>query len=262
MRVSMFSTPLPALVFAASLACAQSGEVRTGAAAFDSWKADAPGVGRHFKSSDLPPPETGHDAETSRGSNVKIVAPPKGALPKVPDGFAVQVFAGGFKQPRTLRVAPYLGQAIGISPRDVSANVLGEHGTSSVLHWSGVTVGGIRLAEALECARRRLEQVQPRVEDAVRAANLNIIEGLDASQYGIGAVVARLTEAVLRDEKMVAPVGSCQKDGLTYSLPSVIGANGVEAVLEPQLSATEKAALQQSIEALRKAGERASALRR
>jgi len=93
------------LVLAASLASAQSGEIRTGAAAFDSWKGDAPGVQRHIKPPDLPAP-VATDAETSKGVNVKVVEPPQGALPKVPNGFAVQEFARGFKQPRTLRVAP------------------------------------------------------------------------------------------------------------------------------------------------------------
>jgi glucose/arabinose dehydrogenase len=104
MRVAMYWTYL-SLVFAASLASAQTGEVRTGAAALDSWKADASGVRRHIKPSDLPAPAA-TDPETSKGVNVKVVERPEGALPNVPDGFAVQVFAGGFKQPRTLRVAP------------------------------------------------------------------------------------------------------------------------------------------------------------
>ena len=94
------------LVFLSSLAYAQTGEVRTGAAALDAWKADAPGVRRHIKPSDLPAPPTGTGPEKSVGKNVTVVNPPQGALPKVPDGFAVQVFASGFKQPRTLRVAP------------------------------------------------------------------------------------------------------------------------------------------------------------
>jgi len=105
--LSTFIVHVP-LVLAASLACAQSGqirEIRTGAAAFDSWKSDAPGVRRQIRPADLPAPEA-TEAETSKGVNVKVVEPPQGALPKVPDGFAVQEFAGGFKQPRTLRVAP------------------------------------------------------------------------------------------------------------------------------------------------------------
>jgi glucose/arabinose dehydrogenase len=94
------------LILAASLASAQTGEVRTGAAALDDWKGDAPGVRRHLKPADLPAPPAVTDPEKSVAGNVKVVAPPQGAAPKVPDGFAVQVFATGFKMPRTLRVAP------------------------------------------------------------------------------------------------------------------------------------------------------------
>jgi L-lactate dehydrogenase len=162
----------------------------------------------------------------------------------------------------SVRFRTQLGQELGVSPQDVSANVLGEHGTSAVLHWSAVTVGGVPLAEALNYAGKTLDQVRPRVEQAVREANLNIIDGLEASQYGIGAVIARLTEAVLRDERMVAPVGSWQKEKLTFSLPSIIGANGVEAVLQPQLDPSEHTALQESIRALRTAVEQARAAHR
>src|SRR5687767_7627951 len=108
MRAPTHSTlllPVP-LFLAVSLACAQTGEIRTGAEALAGWKADAPGVRRHIKPADLPAPATGLDAEQSRGIQVKVVQPAQGALPKVLDGFAVQVFANGFKQPRTLRVAP------------------------------------------------------------------------------------------------------------------------------------------------------------
>jgi glucose/arabinose dehydrogenase len=96
----------PLVLLAASLACAQRGGVRTGSAALDSWKGDAPGVRRHIKPPDLPAPPSSPDPEASVAKNVNVIAPPPGALPKVPDGFAVQVFASGLQQPRTLRVAP------------------------------------------------------------------------------------------------------------------------------------------------------------
>jgi glucose/arabinose dehydrogenase len=54
----------------------------------------------------MPPSATASDAEKSSAATVKVVARPQGALPKVPDGFAVKVFASGFKQPRAMRVAP------------------------------------------------------------------------------------------------------------------------------------------------------------
>ncbi len=92
---------------AAALAgCAQTGDVRRGDAALTTWRGDAPGVQRIIKMSDLPRAPTGTDPEASIGKPVNVVPPPAGALPRVPEGFAVQVFAYGLKQPRTVRVAP------------------------------------------------------------------------------------------------------------------------------------------------------------
>ena len=107
MSASRNSTIL-VLAFSVAAASALAAEVRTGAAALQGWKSDAPGVARRIQSADLPAPPTvaAADAEKSSGSMVKVVPRPDGALPKVPEGFSVAVFATGFKQPRTIRVAP------------------------------------------------------------------------------------------------------------------------------------------------------------
>lgn len=96
------------LILAASLASAGESEVRTGSAALQGWRSDAPGVARQITRSDLPAPPavTAADAEKGSGSVVNIVSAPAGRLPAVPEGFTVSVFARGFEQPRTIRVAP------------------------------------------------------------------------------------------------------------------------------------------------------------
>jgi glucose/arabinose dehydrogenase len=94
------------IILLASLASAQTAELRSGIAAFEGWKVDSPGVRRHIKPSDLPAPPTSTNPEKSIAKPAKVVKPQQGALPKVPDGFTVQVFATGFKMPRTLRLAP------------------------------------------------------------------------------------------------------------------------------------------------------------
>ncbi len=100
------SLPLLSLLVATSLALAQTGELRTGPDALTGWKSDAPGVRRLMKVTDLPASVTPSDPEASAGKPINIVARPKDALPKLPQGFQVEVFASGLKQPRTLRVAP------------------------------------------------------------------------------------------------------------------------------------------------------------
>ena len=107
-RVVALLGHVPMILLASLASAAQTGDLRTGAAALAGWKVDGPGVRRLIKPSDLPapPPAKSADAEKSVASNVKVVDPPQGAAPKVPDGFEVQVLASGFRQPRTLRVAP------------------------------------------------------------------------------------------------------------------------------------------------------------
>jgi glucose/arabinose dehydrogenase len=93
------------------------------------WKADAPGVRHVLRAADLPAPPAGTEPEASKGSVAKVIERPRGTLPKVPEGFAVQVFASGFRQPRTIRVAPN---------GDV---FLSESGTGRVLVFRGGAAG-------------------------------------------------------------------------------------------------------------------------
>ena len=157
----------------------------------------------------------------------------------------------------SLRFRFHLAQHFGVDPARVEAQVIGEHGTSQVFLWSSVRIGGEPLVALLAKRGEKLKDVSTKLEQDVRYANIAIIEGHDASQYGIGIVSARIAEIVLRDERSVAPVGSLQKDfGVTLSLPSVIGRDGVIKVLHPELSDKERESLNKSAESLRAALER------
>jgi L-lactate dehydrogenase len=158
----------------------------------------------------------------------------------------------------TLRFRFHLGKRLNVSTSNVDALVLGEHGVSSVFLWSSARVGGRKVLDLFgdsptpQMAREELER-------DVRYANITIIEGIGASQYGIGMVSARLTEMVLRDERSVIPVGYYNAAfGVTLSLPSVIGREGVHRVLEPEMSDAEQQALQGSAEAIKVALSRLS----
>ena len=75
--------------------------------------------------------------------------------------------------------------------------------------------------------------------------NITIIEGNDASQFGIGMVSARIAEMIVRDERAVIPIGSYHdKYGVTLSLPSVVGRDGVIRSFEPEMSGEERQALE------------------
>jgi L-lactate dehydrogenase len=157
----------------------------------------------------------------------------------------------------SLRFRVHLGKHFGVDPRHVEAQVIGDHGTSQVFLWSSARVAGVPLGTLLKERGEKLDDLRTDLEKDVRYANIIIIEGHEASQYGIGIVSARIAEMVLRNERTVIPIGSFQRGlGVTLSLPTVVGRVGVISVLQPDLSAEERCGLEKSAESLRKALER------
>jgi L-lactate dehydrogenase len=154
----------------------------------------------------------------------------------------------------SLRFRVHLAQALGVDPASVEAQVLGEHGTSEVFVWSSARIAGVPAADAFEQRGLAAEETRRRIEQDVRYANITIIEGNNASQYGIGMVSARIAEMVLRDEGAVIPIGHYSAAyGVTLSLPSIVGRHGATASFEPRLAAEERQALNRSAETLKKA---------
>ncbi len=167
-------------------------------------------------------------------------------------GFKRVVSSGTFLD--SLRFRFHLAQRLKMHPASVEALVLGEHGTSEVFVWSSARVGGVPVLQALRGLGQSGEELRASIEREVRYANITIIEGNQASQFGIGMVSARIAEAVLRDERIVIPIGSYQaKYGVTLSLPSVVGREGAVQILEPELAENERQALQRSAETLKTA---------
>ena len=152
------------------------------------------------------------------------------------------------------RFRVHLGRAFGVDPAHVEAQVIGDHGTAQVFLWSSARVGGIAVATLLKQRGKPLSELREKLERDVRYANITIIEGHEASQYGIGIVSARVAEMVLNDERAVIPIGSFQKNfGVTLSLPSVVGRTGIAEVLVPEMSDEERSALEKSAGILKSA---------
>ena len=181
-----------------------------------------------------------------------------------PDPLADLVRQRGFKRVLStgtyldsLRFRFHLARYLNLNPTSVEAQVLGEHGTSEVLLWSSARVAGVPALDALQRIDGSNTHLQQSIEQAVRFANIAIIEGNMASQYGIGMVSARIAEIVLRDERAVIPIGSYNaRYGVTLSMPSILGRDGVVQILEPQMSQEERQALERSAETLRNATSR------
>jgi L-lactate dehydrogenase len=158
----------------------------------------------------------------------------------------------------SLRFRLHLGRRLNVAPTAIEAQVLGEHGTSQIFHWSAARIGGAPISDALmQSGDQHAVDFRAMIENEVRYANITIIEGIGASQYGIGMVCARIAEIVLRDERAVIPIGFySSRFGVTLSLPGIVGRQGCLQVLDPPLSHDERIGLEKGIETLRKAQNR------
>ncbi len=152
----------------------------------------------------------------------------------------------------SLRFRVHLAERLGVSPKCVEANVIGEHGTNSVFLWSSARIGSMLVADIVANRGISFPEFRKTVEDDVRYANITIIEGTGASQYGIGMVAGRVAEVILRDEQSVIPVGSHNAAyGTTLSLPSIVGKMGVKEVLWPAMSNDERDGLERCADRLK-----------
>jgi L-lactate dehydrogenase len=156
----------------------------------------------------------------------------------------------------TARFRALLGDHLGVAPHSVHAYVLGEHGDSEVPVWSSAKMGGIPLLQfAGQMGRPVTEEVKGRIDEGVRRAADRIIKGKGATYYGIGAGLARIASAIRDNEQAVLTV-SASTAGVedfpetTFSLPRIIGREGISATLSPVLSHDEQKALGRSAEIL------------
>ena len=153
----------------------------------------------------------------------------------------------------SLRFKAALAEYLEVAAESVSALVLGEHGLSSVLLWSKVTIGGMPLEAYLADG----QTLRRSVEEYVKQSNISVIKGKGASEFGIGIVVARVVEIILRDERMVIPVSAySEKYGVTLSLPRRVGRSGILDEFEIEANKDEQEGIRKSVEALKAAMKR------
>lgn len=159
----------------------------------------------------------------------------------------------------TARFRTLIARHLGVSSHSVHAHVLGEHGDSEVLHWSGASISNIALANfAAQIGAPITQEVREQIDDGVRRAAYRIIKGKGATWYGIGAGMARVARAIVDDEHAVLTCSAPLKDvegvsDVCLSLPHIVGAKGIESTIYPTLAADERQALQRSAQVLKDA---------
>jgi len=151
----------------------------------------------------------------------------------------------------TARLSTFIAWETGSSVKDVSSMVLGGHGDQMVSVISATTVGGVPLRKLLPDAR-----IAELVARTAKGGG-EIVELLGTSAwYAPGSAAAQMVDSIVLDEKRVLPCtayleGEYGIDGLYMGVPVKLGARGIEAIIELDLSDDERAALDASAEAVR-----------
>ena len=152
----------------------------------------------------------------------------------------------------TARLRYLLGNFFSLDPKNIHAYVLGEHGDSEFVPWSGVNVAS---KWALDICRQNpnrfpIEKLFA-CESQTRNAAYRIIEAKGATNYGIATALTRLTEAIFANDASIFTLSCCAEGnydlGDVYiGLPAVIGKDGIRELVCPLLSEQELQKLHES----------------
>ena len=152
----------------------------------------------------------------------------------------------------TARYRAFLAEALDVSVRDIQAMVLGGHGDTMVPLISYTTVSGIPVTQLME--RATLDAIV----DRTRNGGAEIVKHLKtgSAYYAPSAGAVQMVEAIVQDQRRILPCaawleGEYGMSGLYLGVPCKLGRGGLQRVLEVELTDAERAALEQSAQAVR-----------
>ncbi len=193
--------------------------------------------------------------ETSPESIVIVVSNPLDAMVQRTfqvTGFPAQRVVGQAGILDTARYRAFLALELGVSVEDISAMLLGGHGDTMVPVPSCTSVGGIPVTQLI--APERLEAIVDRARNG--GAEIVGLLKTGSAYYAPAAATAQMVEAIVRDKKRLVPCAAyCGEEygvgGYFVGVPVVLGAGGVERVIELKLLPAEREALDRSIAAVK-----------
>lgn len=152
----------------------------------------------------------------------------------------------------TARFRTFIAQELNVSVRDVQAYVLGGHGDTMVPLSRMCTVAGVPISQLIPA--ERIEQIVQRTRDG--GAEIVNLLGSGSAYFAPSASILQMVDSILLDKKMIMPCavylqGEYGINGLFVGVPVKLGANGLEQIVEIELSESERSLLQKSAQAVK-----------
>ncbi len=176
-------------------------------------------------------------------------------------GFPVNRVMGQAGVLDSSRFSSFIAWELEVSVKDVNAMVLGGHGDTMVPLVRYANVNGVPVMEMLERKyndKQKAKEVMDAMVERTKLAGGEIVKLLKTGSafYSPAASAITMAEAILKDQKRVLPVsaylnGEFGVDGYYVGVPVVLGANGVERIIELSLNENEKSAFQNSVNAVK-----------
>lgn len=149
-----------------------------------------------------------------------------------------------------------LSKKIGVAPQNVNSFILGEHGDSEFACWSNTTISVKPIKDVIATTNGisfdDFDEIYRNVKDSAS----NIIAAKQATYYGVGLALNRITEIILNDERVIIPI-SQHIDGdyenikdIYIGIPAILGSQGVIKTIHLSLSDDEKEKLKKSYDIL------------
>ena len=146
----------------------------------------------------------------------------------------------------TARLQNIIGKKLCVSPKNVQAYVIGEHGDSEFIPWSNANISLQNID--LLYNREELDEI----ENEVKNAAYEIINRKGATYYGIGMALVRITNAILGNENYIIPVSTYdEKNDIYIGLPTIIGKDGARRRIRLKLNIDVQQKLQHSIDIIK-----------
>jgi len=191
---------------------------------------------------------------TSPNSTIIVVSNPLDAMVQQAQkvsGFPHNRVMGQAGVLDTARYRTFIAMELGVSVEDVTAMLMGGHGDTMVPMPSCTSVGGIPVTRLI--SESRLEEIV----DRARKGGAEIVGLLKtgSAYYAPAAATTQMVEAIVRDKKRLIPCAAyCDKEygvgGYYVGVPVILGADGVEKVVELELTDQEKADFKKSVDAV------------
>ncbi|SDJ52764.1 L-lactate dehydrogenase [Salimicrobium halophilum] len=138
-----------------------------------------------------------------------------------------------------------LGEYFDVTPSNIHANIIGEHGDTELPVWSHATVGGVPILELVERHEEYKVEDLEEIFINVRDAAYHIIEKKGATYYGIAMGLTRMTKAILNNENVILTVsaylnGEYGTEDVYMGVPAIVNRKGIRDIVEVSLNEKEQ----------------------